>query len=82
MESRAGIGRSGGREERDPLSNNSSRAHTTSPVLGWFGHVTMTMNSRHCKHKMLSKMSPEQALRNCQQASPAKGGFKNPLRPA
>lgn len=59
MESRTGGGECGGREERDPPSNNS-RAHTTSPVLGWFGPVTMAMNSRHGKHEMLSKMSREQ----------------------
>lgn len=45
----------------DPLNKNSSQPHSTSPVLGWFGCVTMTMNSRLCKHELLSKMSQEQS---------------------
>lgn len=57
MESRAGMG--AGRRG-DPLSKNSHQAHTTSPVLGWLGYVTMAMNSRFCKHELLSKTSLEQ----------------------
>lgn len=33
MESRAGVGECGGREERDPLSNNSSRHIPLAPCL-------------------------------------------------
>lgn len=45
----------------DPLPKNSSQPHSTGPVLGWFGCVTMAMNSRLCKYELLSKVSQEQS---------------------
>lgn len=54
-----------GRVVIDPLSKSSKPAHTTSPVLGWFGHVTMTMNSRHGKHELISRMSQDKPWMNC-----------------
>lgn len=49
----------------DPLSKSSKPAHTTSPMFGWFGHVTVTMNSRHRTHELISRMSQDKPWKNC-----------------
>lgn len=52
-------------EGMDPLSKSSKPAHTTSPMFGWFGHVTVTMNSRHRTHELISRMSQDKPWKNC-----------------